>query len=194
MERAKPTNTLGDVQSAGHSLFAVCRHANCRYSKEIDVPRLIQSIGPLHYLLPDRGELHFSDKMRCPSCKRRGVNLWLRPAAPKVKVAASAEPTKLANYEIRDWGKTYPYSTSTVIGTADNLFVARGAYIAAAGFYFDHLITLQQGAFLINDSKRDGLPKVMTHEDFKNLRALESGSLSAEEMEAIASKISAKAS
>lgn len=193
MERARPTNTLGDLLSAGHSLFAVCRYANCRYSKEIDVPRLVQSIGPHHYLLPDRGDLHFSDKMRCPSCKRRGVNLWLRPGEPKRQVLAPA-PSKQPNYEIKDWGKEYPYATCTTIATADNLFIARGAYIAAAGFYFDRRITLQQGAFVIADTKQDGLPKVMTHEDFRNLRALESGSLSAEEMEAIASKISAKAS
>lgn len=194
MERARPSNTLGDLQSAGHSLFAVCRHANCRYSKEIDVPRLIQSIGPHHYLLPDRGELHFSDKMRCPSCKRRGVNLWLRPAPPKLKLVTRVEPAKQGNYEIRDWGKTYPFTTSTVIATADNLFVARGAYIAAAGFYFDRRVTLQQGAFVITDSKRDGPPKVMTLEDFKALRALEGGGLTAEEKRAIASPISTKAS
>lgn len=193
MERARPSNTLGDVQDAGHSLFAVCRHANCRHSKEIDLPRLIQSIGPHHYLLPDRGELHFSDKMRCPSCKRRGVNLWLRPAEPKKQVFTPT-PSKQPNYEIKDWGKDHPHAVCTTIATADNLFVARGAYIAAAGFYFDRRLTLQQGAFVLSDTKRDGLPKVMTHEDFKKLRALESGNLSLEEMEALAPKAATKAS
>lgn len=192
MERARPSNTLGDLLSAGHSLFAVCRHSTCRYSKEIDVPRLVQSIGPHHYLLPIRSEQHFSDKMRCPSCKRRGVNLWLRPAEPKKQVRASP-PSKVPNYEIKDWGKEYPFAGCTTIATADNLFIARGAYIAAAGFYFDRRITLQQGAFVLGDSKQDGLPKVMTHEDFKKLRAIESGTLSLEEMEAIAPLIETKA-
>jgi len=193
MERSRPSNTLGDLQDAGHSLFAVCRYAGCRYSKEIDVSRLVQSIGPHHYLLPNRGELHFSDKMRCPSCKRRGVNLWLRPAEPK-KQAGISTPSKQPNYEIKDWGREYPFATCTTIATADNLFIARGAYIAAAGFYFDRRITLQQGAFVLGDTKQDGLPKVMTHEDFKKLRALEAGTLTVEEMEALASEAAAKAS
>lgn len=193
MDRRQPSNTLGDVQRAGHSLFAVCRYGNCRYSKEIDVPRLVQSIGPHHYLLPDRGEMHFTDKMRCPSCKRRGVNLWLRPAEPRKEVISSA-PAKQPNYEIKDWGREYPYATFTTIGTADNLFVARGAYIAAAGFYADRRITLQQGSFVMADTKRDGIPAVMTHEDFKNLRAAESGSLTLEELEALAPQAAAKAS
>lgn len=188
-----PVKTLGDVQSQGHHLYAICRHGNCRYQKEIDVGRLVQSIGPSHALLPDRSDLHFSDKMRCPSCKRRGVNLWLRPAEPKKQVRVSA-PSKLPNYEIKDWGKEPPYVICTTIATADNLFIARGAYIAAAGFYFDRRITLQQGAFVLGDTKQDGLPKVMTHEDFKKLRALESGTLSLEEMEDLAPLIEAKAS
>lgn len=86
-----------------------------------------------------------------------------------------------------------PYAGCVTIATADNLFVARGSFIAAAGFYFDRRITLQQGAFVLADSKQDGLPEVMTHEDFKNLRALENGNLTIEEMAAIAPK-AAKAS
>lgn len=172
MERARPSNTLGDLQSAGHSLFAVCRHANCRYSKEIDVPRLIQSIGPHHYLLPDRGELHFSDKMRCPSCKRRGVNLWLRPAPPRAKQAPPFAPPKLPNFTIVDHGRA-PYAGHEVIATADNLMVGRGAFTAAALFYGDRRISLKQGAFVIADSK-DGKPiEVMTAERYVEMRQAE---------------------
>jgi hypothetical protein len=168
MERARPSNTLGDLQSAGHSLFAVCRHSTCRHSKEIDVPRLIQSIGPHHYLLPDRSELHFSDKMRCPSCKRRGVNLWLRPAEPKKTVFAPAPP-KQPNFTIVDHG-TAPYAGHEVIATADNLMVGKGAFAAAALFYRDRRISLKQGAFVLADSK-DGKPiDVMTAERYIAMR------------------------
>lgn len=168
MERARPSNTLGDLLSAGHSLFAVCRYANCRYTKEIDAPRLVQSIGPHHTLLPDRGELHFSDKMRCPSCKRRGVNLWLRPAEPKKQVVAPS-PSKQPNFTIVDHG-TAPYARHEVIATADNLMVGKGAFAAAALFYADRRISLKQGAFVIADSK-DGSPiDVMTAERFIAMR------------------------
>lgn len=171
MERARPANTLGDLQSAGHSLFAICRHSTCRYCKEIDVPRLVQSIGPHHYLLPTRSEQHFTDKMRCPSCKRRGVNLWLRPAEPKKQVKASAPP-KQPNFIIVDHGMA-PYAGYEVIATADNLMVGKGAFAAAALFYGDRRISLKQGTFVLADSK-DGTPiDVMTAERFIAMRESE---------------------
>ena len=172
MERSRPSNTLGDLQDAGHSLFAVCRYAGCRYSKEVDVSRLVQSIGPHHYLLPNRGELHFSDKMRCPSCKRRGVNLWLRPAAPRAKQIPQVVPSKLPNFTIVDHGRA-PYAGHEVIATADNLMVGRGAFVAAALFYADRRISLKQGAFVLADSK-DGKPiDVMTAGRYTEMREAE---------------------
>ncbi|WEK05795.1 MAG: hypothetical protein P0Y65_05935 [Candidatus Devosia phytovorans] len=139
-------------------------------------------------------ERHFTDSMRCDHCRWRGVYLWVEPAEQKRQILQKSGPDKSSNYQVRDWGQSYPYNASVIIATADNLFVARGAYIAAAGFYFDHRITLQQGAFVMGDTKRDGLPNVMTHEDFKRMREIESGTLSLEELEVFGPTISAKAS
>lgn len=156
--------TLDDVQKGGHELIALCRDTRCRFRKTIDLRRLIMNVGGWHQLLPKRGEPHFSDRMRCPSCKRMGMSLWLEPRLPPPR--ASSEP----NFRVLDWGRTYPYSTFTMIATADNLMVARGAYVAAVLFYPDKWITLQQGAFVVEDSKRDGIPKHLTAEDYKIMR------------------------
>ncbi|WEK03217.1 MAG: hypothetical protein P0Y65_13515 [Candidatus Devosia phytovorans] len=120
--------------------------------------------------------------------------LWVEPAEPRRQIFQKSSTIKQPNYEIRDWGKDYPFATSLTIATADNLFIGRGAYIAACGFYFDRRITFQQGSFVIADNKRDGLPEAMTREDFKRLRDIENGNLSLEELEAIGRTISAKAS
>lgn len=169
MQRPVPIETLEDVRMGGHHLSAICRHANCRYRKEVDVSRLIQRVGARQCLVPARAELHFTDQMRCPSCKRRGMNLWLRPNAPTVKLFAESPPAKQANFTIVDCGRV-PYSGHDVIATADNLMVGKGAWAAAALFYGDRRITLKQGAFVVADSK-DGKPiDVMTAERYTGMR------------------------
>ena len=59
------------------------------------------------------------------------------------------------------------------IATADNLMVARAGYSAAAMFYDKHEITLQQGTYIIMDSRRDGLPRPMTLHNFQEMREME---------------------
>lgn len=169
-----PATTLDDVYRQGHHLFAICRQSTCRHRKEIDVARLVQSIGPRHPLVPERSDLHFSDKMRCPSCKRRGVNLWLEPATPKREALPKASVAKHPNFTVVDHGRA-PFSAHEVIATADNLMVGKGAWAAASLFYGDRRITLKQGAFVVADSK-DGTPiDVMTAERYTSMREAESG-------------------
>lgn len=172
MERPPAIQTLGEVRDGGHKLVAFCRHTNCRYQKVVDVDRLIQRVGTRQFLIPERAELHFSDKMRCPSCKRFGMNLWPRYAQPKTKLVASTPPPKQPNFTIVDHGRA-PFTGHEVIATADNLMVGRGAFTAAALFYADRRISLKQGAFVLADSK-DGKPiEVMTAERYIEMREAE---------------------
>lgn len=53
-----------------------------------------------------------------------------------------------------------------MIATANNLFVGRAAFIAAAHFYRGRRITFQQGAFVIRDSKDRPIPEQMSAADF----------------------------
>lgn len=167
-----PVKTLGDVRAQGQHLYAICRHGACRYQKEIDVTRLVQSIGPTHNLVPDRSSPHFSDRMRCPSCKRRGVNLWMEPGPVRLTTTSPKTVAKQPNFKIIDAGRA-PYNGREAIATADNLMVARGAYSAAALFYPDRQILLKQGTFVLEDSK-DGKPIVqMSKADFDIMREAE---------------------
>lgn len=169
-----PLTTLGDIRDGKHELVAICRYSGCRHRRTVDLPRTIQSVGESQPILPERAEVHFTDRMRCPSCKRRGVTLWVTPYIPKKKPVAPPRKEKLPNYRVVNHGKHYPYDFD-MIATADNLFVARAAYSAAAHFYDGHWITLMQGAFLMDDNKRDGPPAIMLEADFKRVREAESG-------------------
>lgn len=154
--------TLDDVRRGGHGLIAICRHTTCRYQRDIEIDRLIGRVGGKQKLLPVRSELHFTDQMRCPSCKRRGMNLWVEPSFPKV--VPSPEP----NFRVMDHGEA-PYSGHDMIATANNLMVAKGAFFAAAHFYRERRITLMQGAFVVADSKVQ-MPEVMLPERYYDLR------------------------
>src|SRR5690606_9787656 len=119
--------------------------------------RVIASVGNRHPVLPSPGLAHYSERMRCPVCGSRGMFVW--PDERRF------QPAPVPTYRILDHGREYPYTAFRELATADNLFVGKGAYAAAAHFYYDHMITLQQGAFVLDDSKRDGLPRVMAGED-----------------------------
>lgn len=160
--------TLNDVLVGNHSLYATCRHAPCRYRRKADIERLIARLGVRAALLASPGEVHFSDLMRCPSCKRMGMDLWLEFRAPPPSKAAQP------NYRVLDWGE-HPHAKFTMVATADNLFVGRAAFIAAALFYPASKVTFQQGSFLIHDSKAEPIPAQMTPEQFEEMRQAEMG-------------------
>ncbi|GLQ09266.1 hypothetical protein GCM10007913_11980 [Devosia yakushimensis] len=160
--------TLEDVRNGGHELIAVCRDVRCRYQRTVDLRRVMLHAGGWTQLLPERGQLHFSDRLRCPFCKQRGMFLWLEPRIPP-PAAATSEP----NFRVLDWGRSYPFNTFIMIATAQSLMVARAAYVAAVLVRPNNAITLQQGAFLIADSKRDGVPEFMKAEDFQKMRDAE---------------------
>lgn len=160
--------TLNDAFVGNHTLYATCRHAPCRFRREADIERLIMRLGGRTSLLASPGQVHFSDLMRCPSCKRLGMDLWL------VYREAPAARVDNPNYRVLDWG-LHPHASFDMVATADNLFVGRAAFIAAALFYPTHRIALQQGAFVIHDSKAEPVPEQMTPEQFEDMRQAEAG-------------------
>ena len=159
--------TLDEVQQDGHQIIAVCRNAACRHARVADLGRMISRLGGKTPLLPLPDREHYSDRMRCPACKGRGMFVWFQPKLQR-PVAV-----KQPNYIIVDRGATYPFSEFNIIATADNLMVARAGYSAAAMFYDKHEITLQQGTYIIMDSRRDGLPRPMTLHNFQEMREME---------------------
>lgn len=159
--------TLDEVQEDGHAIIAVCRRPECRQAKVVDLTRIIGHLGRKTPLLPQPGREHYSDRMRCPACKRRGMFVWFQPKIIEFS------PERLPNYRIIDHGSAYPFGSFTVIATADNLMIARAGYTAAAMFYHGHMITLQQGTYVIIDSKRDGLPPMLTLENYTEMREME---------------------
>lgn len=163
----RPVTTIGDIINHGHRLIAVCREVTCRQSCYVDLEQMTLHVAPRSEILPVKGVVHFSDRMRCPACGHRGMFIWLEPKviAPRL----SAQP----NFVITDHGRNYPYNEDRAIATADNLMVGRGAYGAAASFYGTNRITLRQGAFVVADSKRDGPPRILLAEDYKAMRDAE---------------------
>lgn len=160
-----------------------------------DLGRLIDSVGPSAGLLPQRSELHFTDKMRCQACKRRGVNLWVDVKPPKLKPTPATRKASEPNYRLIDQGKAHPYP-ETMIATADNLMVARAAYVAAVHFYGDHWVSLRQGSFVVADNRQDGPPRVMQADEYRMMREVEAGTADGQELLRLASEreVSDKAS
>lgn len=159
--------TLDEVDQDGHDIVAVCRDPGCRHARYVDLHRMIERLGGRTPLLPQPDQQHYSDRMRCPACKSRGMFVWFQP---KLEVP---KPTKQPNYIIVDRGSIYPFDQFNILATADNLMVARGGYGAAAMFYHNHEITLQQGTYIIMDSRRDGLPRPLTLHSYKEMREME---------------------
>lgn len=168
----RPVYTLHDVRVGPHKLYAMCSNSACRHSKKVDIERLILRVDARTPLLPQRGQPHFSEGMRCPSCRRRGMYLWIDPATAKREILQRSPQEKQPNFRIIDHGPT-PHTGHDTIATADNLMVGRGAYVAAALFYPGRRITLTQGAYVVQDSVRDGAPNPMEAERYADMRQVE---------------------
>ncbi|WP_169449599.1 hypothetical protein [Maritalea myrionectae] len=57
-------------------IWAVCSNIECRYARILDLRKMAHYVGAHHPLVPRRGELHFSERLRCPKCRHRGSFLW----------------------------------------------------------------------------------------------------------------------
>jgi hypothetical protein len=68
-------------------VWAICSNVQCRHTRGLDLKKLAQFVGPYHSIVPKRGELHFSERLRCPKCRTRGSFLWAnhqRPMDPAI--------------------------------------------------------------------------------------------------------------
>lgn len=137
--------TLEDALKNRLSIVAVCRNVACRHRGEVDVGLLIRNFGAARGLLPVRGEIHFSDKMRCSACGQRGVLFW--PAELK-----GPEPLFEANkgMTVHTWQHS---SYHTVVARVLHIQVAHAAFEAAVAAYPGHLVTLQEGMRVLRDER-----------------------------------------
>lgn len=82
--------TLKDVVDGGLDMIAICHSVSCRYTKPVDLTALVRAVGEMASLLPTKGQEHFSERMRCPQCKHRGMFLWLdTPRQPNPHISSS---------------------------------------------------------------------------------------------------------
>jgi hypothetical protein len=68
--------TILDAACRHMDISAICSNIQCRYKRVLDLRKLAQYVGTNHPLVPQRGELHFSERLRCPKCRQRGSYLW----------------------------------------------------------------------------------------------------------------------
>lgn len=117
-------NTLGDLKRAGQEMIAVCHNVYCRYRQTVDLQMVIDHVGAMHPLLPARGQVHFSERMRCPKCKQRGFHVWM--ADPKEQ-----EPIYSGmSYAVNEWGRN-KHVLLTTIARVKHVEVAHATYQAA---------------------------------------------------------------
>lgn len=140
----KQLHTLGDAHDVGLELVAVCRNVQCRHRVIIDLTRLIHAIGEGQPLLPVLRKVHFSEKLRCSACGERGAFLW--PQEMK-----GPEPFFNAqSYHINEWWQGSNLST---VAKVSHVTVAHATFEAALDEYPGKRLTLQQGAYVIRDSR-----------------------------------------
>jgi hypothetical protein len=141
--------TLDDAVKAGVEMIAVCHAVECRHTRKVDLQQVIHHVGAATQLVPIKGNVHFSERMRCPECDSRGMFIWIAvPNQPEPAWGAGKHPHK-----VLDWGKDGRRVLNREIAVINNLEVARGAFAIACKVYPDHHITLQQGAFVLEDSR-----------------------------------------
>ncbi len=69
--------TLDDARKAGVEMLAICHQVDCRHTQVVDLVQLIHHVGAATRLVPIKGAVHFSERMRCPTCGSRGMFIWI---------------------------------------------------------------------------------------------------------------------
>lgn len=141
-------NTLGDVLRTGFGLIAVCGNIQCRLKRALDLREIVRHVGDLHPVLPARGHLHLSERLRCPRCGHRGSYVWL-------DIPNEPEPLygQARAYQVNAWSRYSPGSIDTQIAVVGHVVVANAAFDSAVAEYRGSRITLQQGAYVLRDSR-----------------------------------------
>ena len=138
--------TLGDAKDIGQELIAICHNPACRHTRLVNLDKVIYHVGAATPLIPLRGKVHFSERMRCPACKHRGMFIWIRePKFPEPLFDVGAN-------QVNIWSKNGG-RLEYVAARTGNILIGRAAFMAALDAYPYQRITLQAGARVIEDNR-----------------------------------------
>jgi len=145
---ARWLTTLGDARDIGQELVAVCHNVACRAQRFVDLEKVIHHVGAAHFLLPVRGAVHFSERMRCPACGSRGAFIWINEPKTPSPWFGNAEQS-----QVNLWGQFNDNTLETVVARTSRLEIGYAAYEGAVATYPRRHITLQEGSHVILDSR-----------------------------------------
>jgi hypothetical protein len=143
---AKQVHTLGDARDVGLEIVVVCGNLFCRRRTTLDLHKLIYQLGEGRSVLPEKGKAHFSEKLKCSACGHVGAFLWPREQK-------GPEPYfKGLSYAVNEWysGNGTPMMT---VAKVSHVIVAHATFESATKEYPNRRITLQQGSFVLRDSR-----------------------------------------
>lgn len=143
----KSLHTLDDARQAGQELLAICHNPACRRRQLVDLELVIFHVGAGHQLVPVRGQLHFSERMRCPACGQKGMFIWLGDRKDPEPMTGEGR----LNYRVNVLDKA-----EGLIGTlakVGHVGVAYAAFNGAIEAYPDRRVVLQEGAVIVLDSR-----------------------------------------
>jgi hypothetical protein len=128
--------TLKDIKESGLTMVAVCHNVSCRHTKNVDLHALIKAIGEMASLLPVKDQPHFSERMRCPECKHRGMFLWVE--APKTPSPIS---NSALNFRVIAYDRMTAAAQTDVLRAADRE-VAQAGFEVAEAIYPKHRLEM----------------------------------------------------
>lgn len=138
--------TLEEARDARLQLLIVCRNPRCRHRALADLDLIIHHVGAARSMVPMRGEVHFTDRMRCTQCGGKGVLMW---PTELVGPEPLFEATK--GMTVHTW--QYQDSFHTVVARVLHIGVAHAAFDAAVPLYPGHRVTLQEGMRVLRDAR-----------------------------------------
>ena len=137
--------TLEDAKQNRLEIAAVCRNVNCRHRGTIDIETLIRHFGAARGLLPVRGEVHFSDRMRCSRCGQRGVLFWPQEIKGPEPVFEASKGMTVHTWQYNDF--------HNIVARVMHINVAHAAFDAAVSAYPGQRVTLQEGMRVLRDER-----------------------------------------
>lgn len=140
-------HTLGQALDSGQRLVAICDNVECRHRRVIDLGRIIEHVGSRHSLIPLRGQVHFSERLRCPACHGRGAFIWVQEMPGPTPALAGL------SYSINRWSGPTGHALVEIVARASSEAVAHVAFNAAETHYGGEHLTLQQRAYIIRDNR-----------------------------------------
>jgi len=140
--------TLGDAHRVGQRLIAICHNVDCRRRVELNLDEFVYQVGAVTSLVPVRGAVHFSERMKCSVCGHVGAFLWIDE--PKTPTPFFGDAS---NNQVNLWDKFRADVIETVVARTSRTEMGYAAFEAAKSIYPGRRITLQEGARIVLDSR-----------------------------------------